>query len=137
MTADITSLDAHEQPSDELRAKWKAYSKTEAADLLARHDIDDLQIPEKAAQFVLAGEIPTEQLRTSFNHLSPDITSKLELHSAPIYYHPLLPGQSQTFCQPSVTFPERGSNLVSRAPHSSVRHTARGAKDIAGSHYPP
>jgi len=92
MTADIASLDAHEQPSDELRAKWKAYSKTEAADLLSRHDIDDLRDPAKAAQFVLAGEIPIQRLRTSFDHLSPDITSRLELEDAPIYYHPLLPG---------------------------------------------
>jgi hypothetical protein len=92
MTVDITSLDAHEQPSDELRAKWKAYSKTEVADL-SRHDIDDLRIPEKAAEFVLAGKIPTDQLRTSFTHLSQDITSSVELADAPIYYHPLLPGQ--------------------------------------------
>lgn len=94
MTVDISSLDAHEQPSDELRAKWKAYSKTEAADL-SRHDIDDLRISEKAAEFVLAGKIPTDQLRTSFDHLSPGLSSGLDLEDAPIYYHPLLPGQSQ------------------------------------------
>ena len=94
MTVDISSLDAHEQPSDELRAKWKAYSKTEAADLLARHDIDDLRSPKKAAEFMLSSNIPTDQLRTAFNHLSPDITSNLKLEDAPIYYHPLLPGQS-------------------------------------------
>jgi meiotically up-regulated gene 157 (Mug157) protein len=92
MTTDITSLDAHEQPSDELRAKWKAYSKTEAVDL-SKLDIDDLRIPEKAAEFVVAGKIPAEQLRASVNHLSPDISSTLALEDAPIYYHPLLPGQ--------------------------------------------
>ena len=93
MTADITSLDAHEQPADKLRAKWKAYSKQEAADLLTRQDIDDLRIPEKAAEFVLAGKIPEDQLRTSFSNLSPAITSSLRLEDAPIYYHPLLPGR--------------------------------------------
>lgn len=91
MTADIASLDAHEQPSDELRAKWKAYSRLEAADL-SKHDIDDLQVPEKAAEFVVAGSIATEQLRASFSHLSPDVASKLPLNDIPIYYHPLLPG---------------------------------------------
>lgn len=93
MTVDITSLDAHEQPSDELRAKWKAYSKTEAADL-SMHDIDDLRSPGKTAEFVLADKIPTDQLRTAFSHLSTSIASSLELEDAPIYYHPLLPGQS-------------------------------------------
>lgn len=95
MTVDITSLDAHEQPSDELRAKWKAYSKTEAADL-SRHDIDDLRSVEKTAEFMLAGNIPADQLKTSFSHLSPCIASSLELEDAPIYYHPLLPGKSQS-----------------------------------------
>lgn len=92
MTADIASLDAHEQPSDELRAKWKAYSKAEQSDIFKGDDIDDLTIPEKAAQFVLAGKIPAEQLRISFNHVEMDVSSELILEDAPIYYHPLLPG---------------------------------------------
>ncbi|KAH8903032.1 hypothetical protein BR93DRAFT_885645 [Coniochaeta sp. PMI_546] len=121
MTVDIASLDAHEQPSDELRAKWKAYSKTEASDLSA-HDIDDLRVPEKAAGFVLAGQIPTDQLKASFNHLSSDITSGLELRDVPIYYHPLLPG---LLIVPSVVPPELQKILLERIIHrdlSNPRH---------------
>lgn len=93
MTADITTLDAHEQPSDEMRAKWKGYSKSDQKDLFNSKDIDDLRVPEKAAQFVVAGKIPVEQLQSSFDHLQPGISSTLDLQDAPIYYHPLLPGE--------------------------------------------
>ncbi|KAB5583204.1 hypothetical protein GE09DRAFT_293506 [Coniochaeta sp. 2T2.1] len=122
MTAGIASLDAHEQPSDALRAKWKAYSKTEAADLLARNDIDDLRSPEKAAEFVLAAKIPAEQLITAFSHLSPNITSNLALEDAPIYYHALLPG---LLIVPSVIPPEIQQILLDRIIHrdlSNPRH---------------
>jgi hypothetical protein len=92
MTTDITELDAHEQPSDEMRAKWKSFAKAEQKELMRRDDIDDLDIPEKAAQFVVAGKIPVEKLGASFDSLQPGVSSTLDLKDAPIYYHPLLPG---------------------------------------------
>jgi len=93
MTVNLTTLDAHEQPNPELKGTWKTYSRTEHADFINHPDIDDLSVPEKAAEFQLAGSIPTETLFTAFRSLegndwqpSPDITD------APIYFHPLLPG---------------------------------------------
>jgi hypothetical protein len=105
MTADITTLDAHEQPSDEMRAKWKAFSKAEQKDLFNGNDIDDLSIPEKAAQFVVAGNIPVEKLQASFDHLQPGISSSMDLKDAPIYYHPLLPGQFLRLSSPAISPP--------------------------------
>jgi hypothetical protein len=96
MTADITELDAHEQPSDELRAKWKTYSKTEQNELIDSGDIDGLDSPEKAAEFRIAGAIPVERLRGSFAHILPSDSTEFQVEKdAPIYYHPLLPGKSK------------------------------------------
>jgi hypothetical protein len=96
MTVDIKHLDAHEQPSDELRAKWKVFSRTEAKDLRSE-DIDDLQNPESAAEFRVAGTIPVETLNRSFRHITPGDAPEFEAsRDAPIYYHPLLPGSSNT-----------------------------------------
>jgi len=94
MTAEITELDAHEQPSDELRAKWKGYAKADQKDLIENvsRDIDDLTLAEKAAEFCLAGTIPAEQLNRSFSHLCPSDASVTVEQDAPIYYHPILPG---------------------------------------------
>ncbi|EAQ85276.1 hypothetical protein CHGG_09290 [Chaetomium globosum CBS 148.51] len=91
MTVDIKHLDAHEQPSDELRAKWKVFAKTEPKDLRSE-DIDDLQNPESAAEFCLAGTLPVDTLNRSFRQICPDDDSEFQAtKDAPIYYHPLLP----------------------------------------------
>ena len=42
MTVDLRTLDAHEQPTGELKSTWKTYSKTDHADFLNHPDIDDL-----------------------------------------------------------------------------------------------
>ncbi|KAI0395475.1 hypothetical protein F5Y17DRAFT_474366 [Xylariaceae sp. FL0594] len=93
MAIDLTTLDAHEQPSDELRTVWKQYSRTEHAEFANHPDIDELDV-SKPGDFKIAGHIPAEKLRKSFELLQgnddqevPDITK-----DAPIYYHPLLPG---------------------------------------------
>lgn len=103
MTADATVLDAHEQPSDHMRAIWKGYSKTEKADLLTGGDIDDLSVPEKAAEFVKAGTIPVQRLRAAFSSLTRDDPSVPQVEEdAVIYHHPLIPGQLghfKTFCR--------------------------------------
>lgn len=94
MGAEITELDAHEQPSDELRAKWKGYAKADQKHLInnVNQDIDDLALPEKAAEFCLAGSIPVEQLNRSFSHIYPSDAPVQVDKDAPIYYHPILPG---------------------------------------------
>ena len=94
MTVEITELDAHEQPSEELKAQWKSYSKTEQKDLIDSGEIDDLECAEKTAEFCLAGTIPAERLNTSFKHITPPGSTPVQVDKdAPIYYHPLLPGQ--------------------------------------------
>lgn len=104
MTVDIKDLDAHEQPSDELRAQWKTFSRAEQKDLFSSGDIDDLQTPEKAAEFVLAATIPAETLNRSFKHVTPAEGPEIRVDKdAPIYYHPLLPGKSQSATIPSST----------------------------------
>ncbi|KAK4234333.1 hypothetical protein C8A03DRAFT_37898 [Achaetomium macrosporum] len=98
MTVDIKHLDAHEQPSDELRAKWKAFSKAEPKDLLNSRDIDDLQNLESAAEFRHAGTIPVDILNSSFRHICPnDPPGFKATKDCPIYYHPLLPGKPPTY----------------------------------------
>jgi hypothetical protein len=92
MTIDLTTLDAYEQPSDELRTLWKKYSRTDHAEFANHSDIDELDT-SKPGDFRLAGHIPLEKLTKSFQLLEcngqdiPNITK-----DAPIYYHPLLHG---------------------------------------------
>ncbi|KAK3941450.1 alpha-ketoglutarate-dependent dioxygenase abh1 [Diplogelasinospora grovesii] len=127
MTANITELDAHEQPSDELKAKWKAYSRTEQKDLLEGGDIDDysrLSESDDAAPFVLAGSISAGTLNESFKHICPaDPSGKFQVtKDAPFYYHPLLPG---LLIYPSVVPPEVQKILLRHLIHrdlSDPRH---------------
>lgn len=94
MTVDLTTLDAHEQPSDLMRATWKSYAKADKADLLSGGDIDDLLVPEKAAQFQEAGVISAEKLQSAFNSLlGEDSAVPQAKENATILYHPILPGK--------------------------------------------
>jgi len=92
MTIDLTTLDAYEQPSDELRTLWKKYSRTDHAEFANHPDIDELDT-SKPGDFCLAGHIPLKKLKKSFQLLQgnnqeiPNVTK-----DASIYYHPLLPG---------------------------------------------
>ncbi|KAK4097363.1 hypothetical protein N658DRAFT_569394 [Parathielavia hyrcaniae] len=117
MTVDIKHLDAHEQPSDELRAKWKAFSRAEVKDLLSK-DIGDLHNPESAAEFCLAGAIPTETLNSSFRHVCPSEAPEFQAaNDAPIYYHPLLPG---LLIVPSLVPPEVQKVLLNHVLHRDL-----------------
>lgn len=95
MTVDLTTLDAHEQPSDHLRAIWKGYAKTENANLLGSGAIDDLSVPEKAAEFQKAGTIPAEKIRTAFSYIAGDDPSSIPQveEDIDILHHPLIPGE--------------------------------------------
>lgn len=96
MTVDLTTLDAHEQPSDHMRAIWKGYSKTEKADLLNGCDIDDLLLPEKVSEFQKAGSIPAEKLQAAFSSLTegdPSVSIPQVDEDAILYHHPLIPGK--------------------------------------------
>lgn len=90
MTVNLTELDAHEQPSDQMRAIWKSYSRADKEELLLNGAIDDLEKPEKAAEFVVAGTVPAATLTKGFAFLGSGFDAAAS--DAPIYYHPLLPG---------------------------------------------
>lgn len=91
---DLTTLDAHEQPSDYLRKQWKGYSRADGAAILCGSDIDDLSVPEKLAEFQQSGSIPAEKIRTALSRLAEDDLSIAEVkQDAAIYHHPLIPGE--------------------------------------------
>ncbi|KAK6956567.1 hypothetical protein Daesc_001845 [Daldinia eschscholtzii] len=69
MTLDLTTLDAHEQPDEELKATWKRYSRTEHEEFIRHPDIDELDPPNTIGSFKLAGHIPSEKLTASFKQL--------------------------------------------------------------------
>ncbi|KAI1116567.1 hypothetical protein F5Y14DRAFT_68602 [Nemania sp. NC0429] len=117
MTIDLTTLDAHEQPSDELRALWKTYSRTDHAEFVNHPDIDELDV-NKPGDFQLAGNIPSEKLKDSFWFLHDDIQNMPELaKDAPIYFHPLLPG---LLILPSLIPPVIQKTLVSKIIHRDL-----------------
>lgn len=94
MTVDLTTLDAHEQPSDHLRKIWKGYSRADKGTILSGGEIDDLSVPEKLEEFQQAGSIPAEKIRTALSRLAEDDPSIVEVkQDAAVYHHPLIPGE--------------------------------------------
>ncbi|CAH0015109.1 unnamed protein product [Clonostachys rhizophaga] len=89
MTINLGDLDAHEQPSDELRAEWKSFSKKEPAELLNETKLDDPRLPLSQTGFVSAGSIAKNQLTEAFKQLG---LSQEVQEDAQIIHHPLLPG---------------------------------------------
>lgn len=114
MTLDLTTLDAHEQPSDQLRAIWKGFSRAEKADILKSNSIDDLTIPEKEAEFCVSGTIPASSIRSAFSHLDEAVEVDEDVK---IYYHPLLPG---LLIVPSLLPPAVQKTLLSRLVHRDL-----------------
>lgn len=95
---DLTTLDAHEQPSDHLRKIWKGYSRADGAATLSGGDIDDLSFPEKLAEFHQSGSIPAEKIRAALSRLAEDDPSIPEVkQDAAVYHHPLIPGELECF----------------------------------------
>ncbi len=118
MTADITSLDAHEQPSAYLRRKWKAYAKATAAAVVESGDIDEIEADEGKrtdrtdrirTAFCTAGSLPADRVNAAFAAFLADASpvdgdveeaeegedggaSPQTAADYPVYYHPLLPG---------------------------------------------
>ncbi|KAI1420363.1 hypothetical protein F5Y12DRAFT_134699 [Xylaria sp. FL1777] len=121
MTIDLTTLDAHEQPSDELRTLWKKYSRTEHAEFANHPDIDELDV-SSPGNFQLAGHIPGDKLNESFRILQGDVENAPELSKdAPIYFHPLLPG---LLILPSLVPPEIQKSLLSKMIHRDLSNPA-------------
>ncbi|OLN85257.1 Alpha-ketoglutarate-dependent dioxygenase abh1 [Colletotrichum chlorophyti] len=110
MTAEIVELDAHEQPSEEMRARWKGYSRADQKDLIQGDVLDDPRSPEQAGKFCVAGKITIDQLAAAFSHISPDAVDTSSLQDVPILYHPLLPG---LLIVPDLVPPEVQKTLLS------------------------
>ncbi|KAL8284443.1 hypothetical protein RB597_001822 [Gaeumannomyces tritici] len=115
MTINLTELDAHEQPSDRMRAIWKSYARAEPADIVARGDVDDLAEPQKAADFVLCATLPAQTLTEGFRHLDP--AAEPVADDSPVYHHPLLPG---LLIFPSVVPPQLQRTLLDKLVHRDL-----------------
>lgn len=93
MTIDLHSLDAHETPSDEMRATWKSYYRADHTQFVNHPDIDELPTPENLGEFKSAGHIPSDKVKTAFQHVEgDDWEADRVVNDAPLYFHPLLPG---------------------------------------------
>ncbi|KAI1268064.1 hypothetical protein F5Y18DRAFT_277793 [Xylariaceae sp. FL1019] len=116
MTIDLTTLDAHEQPSDELRRLWKAYSRTEHAEFISHPDIDELDVKNSTGKFQVAGSIPSAQLQKSYTLLTGGAWNE-KAEDAPIYFHPLLPG---LLIVPSLVPPALQKTLLTKMIHRDL-----------------
>ncbi|UNI18064.1 hypothetical protein JDV02_004359 [Purpureocillium takamizusanense] len=91
MAVSLAELDAHEQPSDEMRAEWKSFSKQEPEALMQHPRIDDPRLPLERSGFRQTAPIKREQLQQAFSDLDPEFVN-LAREDAPVLFHPLLPG---------------------------------------------
>ena len=100
MQTDPASLDAHEQPSDELRAIWKAFSRTDQKDLLADDHIDELTVSGGSSDFRQAGSVSSAVLRAAYAHFLHCGEDNIQVErDAGIFYHPILPGTFEAPCR--------------------------------------
>lgn len=89
----LDELDAHEQPSDEMRAEWKAFSRMEPKTLQNDPRIDDPRLPIDTTEFCRFTTIPRSRIAEAFSHISPELAADAQ-GDAPVIFHPLLPGPS-------------------------------------------
>ncbi|KJZ73772.1 hypothetical protein HIM_06890 [Hirsutella minnesotensis 3608] len=92
MTVTLAELDAHEQPSDEMRAEWKHFSRLEPEALVGDGRVDDPRRPPHETGFRSAGCIARDQIARACAHLDPGLDAHADA-DAPILFHPLLPGK--------------------------------------------
>ncbi|KAI1374419.1 alkylated DNA repair protein AlkB [Hypoxylon crocopeplum] len=118
MTLDLTALDAHEQPDDDLKTTWKRYSRTNHTEFVNHPDIDELDPTDEKSAFKIAGHIPRERLLNSLKQLE-DVSwdENHALQDAPFYFHPLLPG---LLIFPSIIPPSTQKALLSRMVHRDL-----------------
>lgn len=90
-TTNLTELDAHEQPSDEMRAEWKSFMRQDQKSLLDDPRIDDPRAPLEKSGFRTVTTLSRAQIASSFAHLNPDLASEAE-GDVSVIHHPLIPG---------------------------------------------
>ncbi|KAI6783611.1 Alpha-ketoglutarate-dependent dioxygenase-like protein [Emericellopsis cladophorae] len=89
MTVALQDLDAHEQPSEGMRAEWKNFTKISHETVLRDPRIDDPRKPLSENGFKTAGHISKSQIKEAFSSIAIDADIK---EDAPLVHHPLLPG---------------------------------------------
>ncbi|KAL7919060.1 hypothetical protein ACQKWADRAFT_302491 [Trichoderma austrokoningii] len=88
----MPDLDAHEQPSDQMKAEWKHFSRLDQS-LLQETALDDPRLPLDKSGFVQTGSIPRSTISEAYSHLGPEYAAiDADGADAPILHHPLLPG---------------------------------------------
>ncbi|KAG8423414.1 hypothetical protein J3458_000314 [Metarhizium acridum] len=91
MTVSLAELDAHEQPSDEMRAEWKHFSRLDPSAVVQDPRIDDPRLPLSENGFQATGKIDKTHVADAFaalgDHLRPSAQEDI-----PIISHSLLPG---------------------------------------------
>ncbi|EGX94636.1 oxidoreductase, 2OG-Fe(II) oxygenase family [Cordyceps militaris CM01] len=89
--AAITEIDAHEQPSDEMRAKWKSWARMDAKDVKDHPRIDDPRKAPEESGFIQTSSITKAQRRKAFSQFGQEYADEAD-EDIPILHHPLLPG---------------------------------------------
>lgn len=91
MTVSLAELDAHEQPSDEMRTEWKQFSRMEPSVVVQDPRIDDPRLPLSENGFQTAGQIDKSQVADAFAELGDEFREFAD-RDIPIIFHSLLPG---------------------------------------------
>lgn len=117
MAVSLSDMDAHEQPSDEMRSEWKYFAKLDPSTLPQQEPrIDDPRRPLSENGFRQAGQIGREQVARAFAELDPALAGLAE-GDVPVIHHPLLPGMLGCF-RLSLTFGEADQQTVLCCPLS-------------------
>lgn len=87
----IQDLDAHEQPSQHMRAEWKGFSRQDVPTLVKDPRIDDPRAPLEKSGFQIASNLPQTQIANAFSQLGEEYAAKAE-QDVPALFHPILPG---------------------------------------------
>ncbi|KAG5984821.1 hypothetical protein E4U55_003039 [Claviceps digitariae] len=117
MAVSLSDIDAHEQPSDEMRAEWKFFAKLDPSTLALQDPrIDDPRRPLSENSFRQAGQIGKGQIERAFAELDPELAGLAE-GDVPVIHHPLLPG---LLIVPNLVPPEIQKTLLCRMLHRDL-----------------
>ncbi|KAM0454867.1 hypothetical protein ACHAPV_008240 [Trichoderma viride] len=110
-------LDAHEQPSEQMKAEWKHFSRLDQS-ILLQETLDDPRLPLSESGFIQAGSIPRSTISEAYSHLGPEYAAvDADGADAPILYHPLLPG---LLILPSLIPPSIQTHLLNTMIHRDL-----------------
>ncbi|KAF4976904.1 hypothetical protein FZEAL_6480 [Fusarium zealandicum] len=116
MATNLTEIDAHEQPSDQMRAEWKTFMRQDTKDLLNDPRIDDPRASLEESGFRTVSTLPRAQVASSLAHLGSDLASQAE-GDVSVIHHPLIPG---LLIVPSLLSPTVQKSLLDRLLHRDL-----------------